>query len=103
MAYFDSPKNQAIWKKEIERMKIEREKRRLNGFKSVSPGGESGEADRELPHGVRKIDFKELERIVRQKKGLSGRGMNTGEREVRERGRARENADKVHERSETFI
>ncbi len=75
MAYFDSPKNQAIWDKEIAQMEAERERRRQNGFKPVekqdapSETGHSVFFEGERP-GVRRITLKELEMIVRVKKGL---------------------------------
>ena len=79
MAYFDSAKNQALWKKEIERMKIERENRRKNGFKPPEEKALSEEGGKErLKKGVRRINLKELERIVRKKKGLDAAGAERG-------------------------
>ncbi len=74
--YFDSPKNKAMWEKEISRMETERERRRQNGFKPELK--EEGEADKssfgKISQYVRLITLEELERIVREKKGLSPKG-----------------------------
>ena len=79
MTYFDSPKNQAIWDKEIARMETERERRRQNGFKPDSRSMEtredkrSGYGEKESPL-VRLITLEELEEIVRMQKGNSSKG-----------------------------
>lgn len=67
MAYFDSPKNKAMWEKEIARMETERERRKENGYKVEADDVKKSE-DRPL---VRLISFEELGRKVRMKKGLA--------------------------------
>ena len=83
MRYFDSPKNRAIWEKEIARMETEREKRRQNGFKPVVLSGENRQKSAAaMPVGaVRRINLRELEMIVRQKKGLSENMRRSAHRE----------------------
>ncbi|MCR5626188.1 MAG: hypothetical protein K6F99_02610 [Lachnospiraceae bacterium] len=75
MRYFDSEKNKAMWDKEMDFLMSEREKRKQEGFKptvrttsekAVSP---EKAADNSKP-GVRRINLKELERIVRERKGI---------------------------------
>lgn len=77
MAYFDSPKNKALWDKEIARLETERERRRQNGFKPVDntleDEGEKSFGGKQSAK-VRLITLEELERIVREKKGLAPRG-----------------------------
>ncbi len=99
MTYFDSPKNKAMWDKEITRMEAERERRRQNGFKPDKTMEETGDQKKSLfgriSEHVRLITLEELERIVRAKKGLApkGHGMSmAGTERVRE--------SRVNERTE---
>lgn len=62
MAYFDSPKNRALWEKELNGLDQLRSEREKEGFKPQS------EEDREVRHAaegslVREINLQELEEI----------------------------------------
>ncbi|MCR5118464.1 MAG: hypothetical protein K6B44_02445 [Lachnospiraceae bacterium] len=69
MAYFDSPKNKAIWKKELEGLRAERARREENGFRpeTVEKAEVQKSADRP---GRRRINLEQLEAIEREAGGI---------------------------------
>ena len=69
MAYFDSPKNKAIWKKELEGLRVERARREENGFKPEAIDRSVTEKTAERP-GRRKINLAQLEAIEREAGGI---------------------------------
>lgn len=70
MGYFDSPKNKAMWEKEITRLEMERERREHS---DVSSAGKEIEESRGANEKVREITLAELEKIVREERGMSPR------------------------------
>ena len=72
MAFFDSPKNRALWNKELESLDAERERRRSEGYKPQREGFRvvmGGAADKNMYANnpkVRRINLKELEEIERK-------------------------------------
>lgn len=76
MAYFDSPKNRAIWNKELQALRAERERRAKNGFKptekreTMAVQNEQQKQQRALRPGSRRINLEELERIERESGGI---------------------------------
>ncbi|MFR5633579.1 MAG: hypothetical protein ACLUFH_11425 [Monoglobales bacterium] len=69
MAYFDSAKNRAIWERELDGLRQEKEKRAARGYvpetvekKEKTPVSES--------FGRRKINLQELEQIEREQSGI---------------------------------
>ena len=66
MSYFDSPKNKAIWERELRELKKEKRKREVNGYKPEK--GEVNETQTKNPFR-KKITFLELEAsVIPQKK-----------------------------------
>ena len=73
MAFFDSPKNRALWDKELENLDMERARRKEAGYKpvpvrtglSMDGGVSSSLRSRDNPK-VRRITLKELEDIERR-------------------------------------
>ena len=86
MGYFDSPKNKAIWEKEITRLEMEREKREQSDIS----GGRQIEESREDNEEVKEITLAELEIIVRKEKGLPLREPESEMRKRAERANERE-------------
>lgn len=90
MAYFDSPKNKALWDKELESLDAERERRKETGYRPQREGGSSGNgadagsylAGSEGNPKVRRITLKELEDIERR---ATGRQTAPGREHVRAR------------------
>ncbi len=86
MAYFDSPKNRAIWKKELDALKAEKERRALNGYRpeeaEMHERTQVRTADRP---GRRRINLEQLEAIEREAGGI-----RRVKRPVRQRSRAKE-------------
>ena len=75
MAYFDSPKNSAIWEKEMAGLRAERERRESGGFKPEKAGAATEESkavqsakDKSSHH--RPITLKELEAIDARMTGV---------------------------------
>ncbi len=62
MAYFNSAKNRAIWEKELNMLRAEREVRRKNGFKPVENKNDARKFTQSNPFR-RRITLEELERI----------------------------------------
>ena len=100
MAYFDSPKNKALWDKELESLDAERERRKAEGYKPQRNGAQAGSGakgtaldGRDNPR-VRRITLKQLEEIERQ---ASGRKPDAGS----EHQRARRAAEHRHEAEKT--
>ncbi len=69
MAYFDSPKNRAIWNKELEGLKAERARREENGFKPEANVKAVSENVNERP-GRKRINLEQLEAIEREAGGI---------------------------------
>lgn len=65
MAYFDSAKNRAMWNRELQDLRAERQLRAANGYKPIDKGAQAkaqAEAKTNDPRH-RKINLAELERI----------------------------------------
>ena len=99
MAYFDSPKNRALWDKELESLDAERERRKEEGYR---PGQDTGSRAAGTVRGtasgryadnpkVRRITLKELEDIERQ----ASLAANPGRRPP-DRTKARQAAERRH-------
>jgi len=81
LAFFDSPKNMALWNKELASLDAERERRKEEGYRpemKVIDG--SGRASRTVGNNpyVRRITLKELEEIERRARAESGGSEMTG-------------------------
>lgn len=63
MAYFDSPKNRAMWEKEMMVLRAERESRKSRGFASPSEGQDSAVQDAEDTPQRERTSFQELQLI----------------------------------------
>ncbi len=68
MAYFDSPKNRAMWERTLAGLRAERERRKATGYAPVS--GEEGKAPEPANPYRRRISLSELEEIERQSEGI---------------------------------
>ena len=95
MAYFDSPKNRALWDKELENLDAERERRKAEGYKprhyvNAAEAGKQTERYAGNPK-VRRITLKELEDIERQ----ASLAANPGRRPP-DRTKARQAAERRH-------
>lgn len=73
MAYFDSPKNKALWDKELDSLNAERERRKTEGYKPgqdgfrVIKGAEASRKENTANNPyVRRITLKELEEIEKR-------------------------------------
>ncbi|MCR4585840.1 MAG: hypothetical protein K5686_08980 [Lachnospiraceae bacterium] len=69
MAYFDSPKNRAIWNKELDGLRAERARREENGFKPEAADKQFKQQSAERP-GRRRINLEQLEAIEREAGGI---------------------------------
>lgn len=69
MAYFDSPKNRAMWNKELAGLKAEKEERAKNGYQAKSAVKNVNKESKDNPRR-RKINLKELERIEMEANGV---------------------------------
>ncbi len=83
MAFFDSPKNLALWDKELESLDAEKERRKTEGYKprqikEIVSGSDNESRIKSNPK-VRRINLKELEEIER----LSRESNNGNSREHR--------------------
>jgi len=101
MAYFDSPKNRALWKKELESLRAERERRAANGFKPVEEE-KAPEVEKAVERkGSKLINLEQLEAIEREAGGIK----RVRRPEAKERAKARqarrelEKGQKVPEKS----
>ena len=82
MAYFDSAKNSALWKKELDGLRAERARREAGGY---SPAGKKQtEAGMANPAGRIRITYAQLEReeyeSVRKQKGEKAARSETREK-----------------------
>ncbi len=81
MAFFDSPKNRALWERELVKLNDVRNKRKATGFRPPPVGrkGKKAGPEKESPSNpyVRHITFKELMEIEaeaqKRKSGGGGR------------------------------
>lgn len=68
MAYFDSPKNRALWEKTMVGLRAERERRAATGY---APAGEERRGAAEAVNPFRKkVNLTQLEEIERQAEGV---------------------------------
>ncbi len=67
MAYFDSPKNRAMWERTLSGLREERERRKATGY-----APQSGEAKQEVQTNPfrRQINLAQLEEIEREASGI---------------------------------
>lgn len=65
MSYFDSPKNKAIWERELRELRKEKKKREENGYK---PEGREVKTEQTKNPFRKKITFLELEAIFMKDK-----------------------------------
>lgn len=68
MAYFDSPKNRAMWEKTMVALRAERERRKAAGYAPVSEG--DGKLREPVNPYRKKITLSQLEEIERQAEGI---------------------------------
>ena len=67
MGYFDSPKNMALWERELESLDAERERRRAEGFKPAPKrAAQKRQANSMEKKGVRRITLAMLEEIEKE-------------------------------------
>ncbi len=93
MAFFDSPKNKALWDRELENLDVERERRKTEGYKpdqvrsSKSPGEKGHRADNPKVRRITLNELIEIERLARasEKEGAGLQQGNTKDREVSRR------------------
>ncbi|MCR5637340.1 MAG: hypothetical protein K6F97_00610 [Lachnospiraceae bacterium] len=69
MAYFDSPKNKAMWNKELAGLRAEKQERAKNGYQARNASKSVNGAAKNNPRR-RKINLKELERIEMEANGV---------------------------------
>ena len=69
MAYFDSPKNKAIWNKELDGLRAERARREENGFRPEAADNNVKAQTADRP-GRRRINLEQLEAIEREAGGI---------------------------------
>ena len=61
MSYFDSPKNKALWNRELEELRLERERRAKTGYAPTRDAAvKSSDGDMRENPSRRLIDFEEL-------------------------------------------
>ena len=106
MAYFDSPKNRALWDKELESLDAERERRKEEGYR---PGQDTGSRAAGTVRGtasgryadnpkVRRITLKDLEEIERLASSRMGSSDGSHDRrKIKEAAEKRRNAQKAQE------
>ncbi|MCR4764426.1 MAG: hypothetical protein K5696_12945 [Lachnospiraceae bacterium] len=80
MNYFDSPKNQALWDKELASLKGERDRRKVDGYK---PHKEAEPEKAAVNPNRRRITLAELEEIERRESGRSAEGKSAKPRRER--------------------
>ncbi len=68
MAFFDSPKNKAIWNKEMESLRPERAQRESEGFPPAKKRAEQQRAKLDIP-GRKQINLEELQKIASLEQG----------------------------------
>ncbi len=68
MAYFDSPKNRAMWEKTMVALRAEKERRRVSGYAPVNE--DDGKLKEPVNPYRRKINLSQLEEIERQAEGI---------------------------------
>ncbi len=68
MAFFDSPKNKALWNKELENLRPERAQREAEGFPPAKKRAEQQRARIEVP-GRKQINLEELQKIASLEQG----------------------------------
>ena len=104
MGYFDSPKNKALWEKELESLDAERRRRKEEGYKphqqKMTSAGKSLEKAAGNPK-VRQITLKMLEEIERQAR-QAGRSAGANERQKQRAGEAH-HRDRVKEKEEMHV
>ena len=67
MAYFDSPKNRAIWERELKGLRAEKERRAKEGYRPQKGEQEISVESRQEQNPFRKrITLKELEQAERE-------------------------------------
>ena len=62
MAYFDSPKNRAIWERELRGLRAEKERRAREGYTPNEARSKAAQVKKEENHFRRRTNLKELER-----------------------------------------
>lgn len=75
MAFFDSPKNRAIWERELKSLRAEKERRAREGYRPQTAEGKGNEQEKENPFRKR-ISLSQLE-----EKLAAGREKTPGRRE----------------------
>ena len=63
MAYFDSPKNRAMWEKEMTVLRTERESRKSRGFAAPDEGRDSAVQDAGDTPQRERTSFQELQLV----------------------------------------
>ena len=89
MAFFDSPKNKALWERELLKLDDERDRRKATGFRPPPAHRKGRKAVAERPGSasanpyVRRITLKELMQI--EAEAQKARGGGDGNRKMRRR------------------
>ena len=111
LAYFDSPKNRALWDKELESLDAERERRKEEGYRPKQAGRSAGSAaktaggrDRYADNPkVRRITLKELEEIERRASGRDVSGEKANERRRAKQAAMRRQKEKEQQAEQSVI
>ncbi len=104
MGYFDSPKNKALWERELESLDAERMRRKEEGYKPHQQKAFSNVKNSEKATGnpkVRKITLQMLEEIEKQAR-QAGRSTGANERQRLRAGEAH-HRDRVKEKEDMHV
>lgn len=69
MSYFDSPKNRAMWERELKGLRAEKERRAREGYEPGARGPSEGGREKDNPMR-RRITLQELERQELEESGI---------------------------------
>lgn len=69
MAYFDSPKNRAIWERELETLRPERAKREATGFQPLEQQVQAAQKEQSLYR--KQINLEQLAAAMKEKHGTA--------------------------------
>ena len=69
MAYFDSPKNRAIWERELRGLRAEKERRAREGYTPNEARSKAAQVKKEENPFRRRTSLKELERQEQEARG----------------------------------
>lgn len=75
MAFFDSPKNRALWDREAATLRPEREARAATGFMPAKKREVMMDPLQSSPNRER-INFQQLEKIVKEERNMGGKAVS---------------------------